>query len=324
VYTQTIEITNISTEAVTLNALPSVPNWTLVPGSGWTTPMAENETRTFTLRPNNFLVMGIYDTMITITGSGGAMAQVWATHDVTEIHPIDTFVVRLFHNVLRRNIDGTGYVEWTSHLREGVSGIQVAYGFFFSSEFILSNISNEEYVTILYRTFLGRTPGSSENAAWATHLHAGLPREDVFAGIANSVEFENLCTQAGIDRGTHIPPAGGMVRVFATRLYRTILQREPDAAGLNEWTHVLVSGQTTGSYVAHSFVFSQEMFSRNLNDGQYVDVLYNALLGRPADPGGRAAWVAALQQGASRDTVFWGFANSVEFELICQAHGIPR
>ena len=63
---------------------------------------------------------------------------------------------------------------------------------------------------------------------------------------------------------------------------------------------------------------------KNLNNTQFIEMLYRSMLGRPADPGGLAAAVAELDRGTSRQVVFANYVNSIEFDLICQEHGIVR
>jgi len=255
--------------------------------------------------------------------------------DITESTPFETmvappypqieqFVSRLYTIVLKRGYSASCLRDWASELERGATGAAVAFGFFFSQEFLNQNVSNEDFVRILYLTLLNRGAAAGCIADWAGHLNAGLPREDVFSGIVNSIEFTNLCARYGIVRGTYTPPPGGMARVFVTRFYRTILEREPDPTGLNDWTNVLVKNQATGASVAYSFIFSRELLNRNITDGQFVDRLYNAMLGRSADASGRADWVRELSSGASRYSVFVGFVNSPEFDLICRNHGITR
>ena len=81
---QTVTVTNTGTGSVTLNALPTVANWTLTPGANWTTAMAAGQTRTFTIRPNAGLAAGTYNPTITISGSNGASATVRASFTVIE------------------------------------------------------------------------------------------------------------------------------------------------------------------------------------------------------------------------------------------------
>jgi uncharacterized repeat protein (TIGR02543 family) len=83
---RTITITNSSAGNVTLEALPNVPNWTLTPGTNWDTEMLPGESRTFTLRPNNGLSAGNYDTIFTVIGNGGASVVVSPTFTVTVVN----------------------------------------------------------------------------------------------------------------------------------------------------------------------------------------------------------------------------------------------
>jgi len=171
---------------------------------------------------------------------------------------------------------------------------------------------------------MDRVPDAGGLAYWSGRLRAGLPREDVFAGFVHSPEFTNICSSYGITRGNYTPPPGGMARVFATRLYRTTLQREPDLSGLNFWHNALSSGSRTGATVAAQFIFSPEMNNRNLKDEEFLEILYNALMGRDSDAGGRAFWLNQLRTGTNRYSAFAGFVYSVEFDRICRDHGIVR
>lgn len=81
-----------------------------------------------------------------------------------------------------------------------VSGSEAAYGFFFSEEFVNANYSSEEFVSRLYRTFLGREADEQGFNNWVGQLEQGVTRESVFEGFANSAEFENICNGYGINR----------------------------------------------------------------------------------------------------------------------------
>jgi hypothetical protein len=238
---------------------------------------------------------------------------------------IEQFVIRIYDQVLGRRAedDGDGLRDWTNFLKSGGAGVNLARGFFFSDEFIRRNHSNERFVEILYQAILGRPADAEGKASWMSVLNAGLPREDVFAGFIHSNEFTRLCAIYGIERGTFVAPPGGMARVFATRLYLETLERRPDEVGLNEWTEALMGGRH-GAQVAYGFIFSDEMYRRNLTDEQFIEVLYRALMGRDSDDVGLADWLAFLRNGGTRFGAFVGFVNAPEFERICQAHGIVR
>ena len=242
-----------------------------------------------------------------------------------EFGPVEQFIERLYRLVLNRFYDENGLVYWSTSLRNGsATGAGVAEGFFFSPEYIGRARTNEQFVNDLYLTLLNRAPDESGRAFWEDVLSIGWPRQDVFAGFVNSTEFGGLCTQAGIARGLYTPPPGMQISIFITRLYRTTLFRAPDAAGLAHWTNALLSGGATGASVAGGFIFSPEMTNEGLSNTRFVERLYNAIMGRPADPAGLAAWGNLLDTGLSREEVFAGCVSSNEFLRICQNAGIAR
>ncbi|MEC3860470.1 DUF4214 domain-containing protein [Mesobacterium sp. TK19101] len=99
------------------------------------------------------------------------------------------------------------------------------------------------------------------------------------------------------------------------RLYAATFGRLPDRGGYADWTEKLVTGQAELAAVARGFVVSQEFSQRYgaLQDGAFIDLLYQNVLGRAADAGGRADWVARLDAGQTRADVLLGFSNSAEF-----------
>ena len=109
---------------------------------------------------------------------------------------------------------------------------------------------------------------------------------------------------------------------FVTNLYVYALGRQPDAEGLNNWVNQLTSKKTGGANVAQGIVFSQECINRKLSDDAWVDMLYPAVLGRPADAAGKQNWVNQLKVGVSREQVFYNFVTSTEFANYCKSCGI--
>lgn len=102
------------------------------------------------------------------------------------------------------------------------------------------------------------------------------------------------------------------------RLYDAALGRDPEQAGLNFWITRLEGG-TALLQIAEGFLGSREFGVRygNPSDQDYVTLLYQNVLGRAPDPGGQAAWTAALAAGTSRASVLVGFSESTENK---QAH----
>ncbi|MHB1346859.1 MAG: DUF4214 domain-containing protein [Candidatus Humimicrobiaceae bacterium] len=112
------------------------------------------------------------------------------------------------------------------------------------------------------------------------------------------------------------------VEGFVTRLYETCLGRGPDPSGFENWVNNLVTGRVSGGQAAYGFIFSEELTSRNLNNDEFLVVMYKAFFDRPSDPGGYDNWMGLLNSGSSRKFVFSNFVNSVEFSNICAKYGI--
>ena len=112
------------------------------------------------------------------------------------------------------------------------------------------------------------------------------------------------------------------VTEFVTRLYDICIGRKPDTKGLADWTGQLKNGKATGVSVAYGFIFSQEFQNKGYTNDEYVEIMYNAFFGRASDPEGKANWLNSMNAGMTREELFMGFANSVEFFNLCKTYGI--
>ena len=113
------------------------------------------------------------------------------------------FVERLYNIVLGRESENAGLFHWSKILLNGsMDGAAVGYEFVFSQEFKNLNLSNEQFVTCLYRAFLDREPDADGLKHWMDLLSAGAPRDAIFGGFVHSQEFTNICSAFGIVRGT--------------------------------------------------------------------------------------------------------------------------
>ncbi|MBQ1172583.1 MAG: DUF4214 domain-containing protein [Lachnospiraceae bacterium] len=114
------------------------------------------------------------------------------------------------------------------------------------------------------------------------------------------------------------------VKQFVSRMYTIVLNREAEAGGLDYWSQELLDQKQDGAALANGFINSEEFANRNLNDSDYLDVLYNTFFGRKADSDGKNYWLSEIKNGMSRNTVLAGFVNSKEFGAICESYGIAR
>ena len=112
------------------------------------------------------------------------------------------------------------------------------------------------------------------------------------------------------------------IQDFVDRFYSTILGREADPAGLNNWVDRLYTGVRTGADVARGFVFSPEFGGRGTSNVEFVETLYTAFFDRPADATGLTNWSARLDGGMTRAQVLNGFIYSQEFSNLANSYGI--
>ena len=131
---------------------------------------------------------------------------------------------------------------------------------------------------------------------------------------------------AGLEQLVAEPDAGSFIarleaqrgqmtqRAALIRLYRAVFLRIPDTGGLRYWLDRMAKG-TRLTQVAATFAGSKEFKTRygSLSDAEFVERIYQNVLGRPADPGGRAYWTKKLGAGTSRGVLVAQFAQSNEY-----------
>ncbi|MCQ2534177.1 MAG: DUF4214 domain-containing protein [Clostridia bacterium] len=135
--------------------------------------------------------------------------------------------------------------------------------------------------------------------------------------LSASMVFSSICMtlNADVNQG---------VIDFVTRCYNVALNREPDKESLDAWVDKLVNGQECGISVAYGFVYSPEFQGAGYSNEEYVERLYNMLLGRSSDSAGKEMWVNKLISGgdSAKNDLFYGFANSQEFYNLCSSYDI--
>ena len=246
-----------------------------------------------------------------------------------EDYTLGGFVKRLYRLILGRTAAQKEVDYWKDLMESGQkTGVEVAYGFIFSQEYINKNVNSNDYITVLYRTMMGRYPGDSEITYWREFLESGFTRYKIFAGFANSVEFLDICNQYGIKRGSYTSTAyvdqHEQVTLFVARLYHICLLRNPSTTEVEYWVKRLVNGTQGGGDVAYGFFFSEEFLGKKYSNEKYVRFLYATFLDRNPDQVGLNDWIGRLERGQSRKKVFDGFVWSVEFRDICKSYGINQ
>ena len=220
------------------------------------------------------------------------------------------FVTRLYEQVLSREPDAAGLQAFVAQIAQFGSVVPTVLAFFHSEEFLARDTSNEEFLTICYRTFLAREPDPDGFTAFLTALQAGqLTRDNLLDIFIDSQEFAS--------QASFLPPLDP-VTAFVTNLYVRILGRGPDQAGLTGFVTQLTQTRTVLPTV-QLFLNSPEFLARNTTNTEFVTLLYRVFLDRVPDQAGLSIFVAQLTNGtATRNQLVLLFAASPEFQAIQQ------
>ena len=236
------------------------------------------------------------------------------THDVTSP---GGDVYALYQTILGRAPDALGLEADVAALGGGTPLATIAQDQLSSPEYTAdygssTQSTNDAFVGQLYQDGLHRTASASELTFWDNQLADGLTRAQVGVDIATSQESQNDLAPT-FQAGVFVPSATDS---SIARLYYGLLDRAPDAAGLQGWEGALANG-TSLTQVAQAFLGSAEYQAGTVGQGnaQYVQGLYQSALGRAAEPNGLQAFAGGLDTGTlTRAAVADDILTSNEFQ----------
>ncbi|MEC3862688.1 DUF4214 domain-containing protein [Mesobacterium sp. TK19101] len=224
-------------------------------------------------------------------------------------------VYRLYQATLGRAPDIGGHLDWTGRIYAGDVDIRgAAGGFVNSAEFqaTYGALDNPQFVELLYQNVLGRAADAGGLAGWVGQLDGGATRAQVVVGFSESTEFKANTAAEAASFARNANEQTWSDEVY--RVYRATLDRDPDRGGFLDWIDRLADGTPLVNTVT-GFVNSQEFQNTYgaLTNAQFVELLYQNVLGRAADAGGLADWTGRLDSGTTRSQVVLGFSESTEF-----------
>lgn len=185
------------------------------------------------------------------------------------------FVTAAYYDVLGRAPESQTVIDnWAMAMTAGMSRVAMASAFNNSDEYRLKKI------TEAYANALHRAPEQAGIDYWMGELRRGrLSPEDLYSTFLYSDEM-------------YMVQGGGTNAGYVTALYRELLGRDPDAAGLADWVTRL-NGQPRSS-VSDGIWYSPEKYNVRVNEA------YQTLLGRSAGASEQAYWsTVARQYGTS-------------------------
>ena len=241
----------------------------------------------------------------------------------------EDFVERLYTIALGRASETEGKEYWVEQVVEnGFSGADCARFFLLGApEFLNRELTDEEFVEILYLTFFDRASEQEGKEYWLGRLASGSTRADLVNEFIESTEWCDVCATYGVKSGalyhTATKPSKNAIK-FATRLYTCCLGRDPEEDGLQYWSMALTKLEVSGYQAASLFFTLPEFQGFNTTNEEFLRRLYTTFMGRDPEEDGYNYWLALLNGGMDRNEVLKGFAASPEFQKICNRYGIER
>lgn len=237
----------------------------------------------------------------------------------------EAFIERFYQNILGRTADSGGMSNWLDVI-QNQSAAQVAMGFLNSQEFINLNLTNEEFLDIMYQTMFNRVADDGGKNDWLNKMNNGRTKQSVMFGFFQSQEFKNLTDSFGVTQilDSDRPSLSG-VEAYVDRFYSLVLKRNYDESGFNDWVSQLTNQTKEPTEIASGFLFSPEYINQNEDNNTFLETCYQAFFGRASDAGGKADWLDKINnQGYTRQQVFEGFIGSQEFVNLVDGFGLDN
>lgn len=141
------------------------------------------------------------------------------------------------------------------------------------------------------------------------------------ATYIDSSAYNSLTTKLLENQATATPILTSSLNLddFASifRLYKAILAREPDKAGIRWWTEQVMQGKSLQDVVNDFLAVTNDsnQFMNISDNSLWLDTLYQQVFGRNPDANGKAYWQQRLDSGSSKADVLLSFSESKEYQL---------
>ena len=206
------------------------------------------------------------------------------------------FAMQQYRDFLSREGDNRGIEFWTAEMDLGARSRATMVETFIGSPEFEGVIAP---VVRLYFAYFLRIPDYGGLQHWITQARAGATLPAISQAFASSPEFTNRYGALSNSQ-------------FVDRVYRNVLGRAPDSAGLAFWTGRLDSGAMSRGQVMLAFSESAE-FRPIINAEVYVTMLYVGMLRRSPDTNGFNFWVGRIDAGNSARALIESFLAAEEY-----------
>lgn len=106
------------------------------------------------------------------------------------------FIERLYNILLEREIDAKGKNYWTKFINNENKSLQnLILSFFNSLEFKNRNLTNEQFIKVVYEALLGREPNKNELKFWIDKLKHKMNKLNIIKSFLKQKEFKKVINE---------------------------------------------------------------------------------------------------------------------------------
>lgn len=113
------------------------------------------------------------------------------------VHPAEPYIERFFQSFYNDIADRDDFYQWYEVMKQQ-SAASVAIAFFNSTEFENMNLTDAQYLDLLYYTVMGRVLDEAEKDALLARLGNGVSRETILFELLSSQEFSAYASDMGV------------------------------------------------------------------------------------------------------------------------------
>jgi hypothetical protein len=254
----------------------------------------------------------------------------------------EPFIRAAYRAILGRDVDDTGLDHYLGRLARGDKRISVLSELANSPEAVarashhdLAHAPAEIFIDVIYRRLLGRSPDPVGKESYLAALRRHSNRQLVIQDIETSVEarkrngesarFKEDLVRALREEG-ELPVSLDDImsrcgEAFVRRAYIVLLGRDADEVGLRHYLDRLRRGCGKAG-VLEELLRSEEAKRHaahrdldSMSDSEFLEVIYQRLLGRPVDEDGRKHYLVKLAKNGQRRRIIKKIESSAEGKI---------
>ena len=243
---------------------------------------------------------------------------------------LNDFLDNVYTVMLERESDPEGKEYWKNKiLSEEIGILDFLNQILDQDEFEKLQDSSEDFITKNYTLLVNRAPDEEGFNYWLGRIGQDRNKDEklnLINEMAYSQEFMGKVNELGILFKKVIveprPPVENKpeelieLDIFIKDAYQHLLGRESDLDGFNYWKGQLTSKNQGALDLINNFIALDEFKVRNLNDTQFISIIYEVLFNREADSEGLNYWNSIYQKDKSSNrmkNIVLEIADDTEF-----------